>query len=55
MKKQSSNNSGKADAKAGDTNKGASTGLKVTPPGSGLRSDTKSQPSNTNRFPNGLS
>lgn len=54
--KYTSNNSGKSDTDSGSmgSNKGATTGLKVTPPGSGIRSDTKKSPTTTNRYPNGM-
>lgn len=54
--KNSNANMGRSDTDSGSmgSNKGATSGLKVTPPGSGLRSDTKKQPSTTNRYPNGL-
>lgn len=54
-------NSGKGGGKHSDTdsgsmgsNHGATSGLKVTPPGSGIRADTKKSPTTTNRYPNGL-
>jgi hypothetical protein len=36
------------------SNMGASTGLKVTAPGQGLRKDCCEQPTNRNPYPNGL-
>jgi len=54
--KYSSNNTGKSDTGSGKmgSNHGATTGLKVTPPGSGIRADTKKAPSTTNRYPEGM-
>lgn len=57
MKKSKMPNVGSKSGGDGGAKKmsGNSSGLKITPPGSGIRSDTKAAPSSKHPYPNGLS